>query len=216
MLWYKLTNNHIEMGRINGFKLNQTICSAFKSQVNERFIMNRAKSNALKQAKLFILLSIGVLFGSVSASSQQMQVNLTNLTQEVFLLSDIRSITFSEYAMNINILDGTVATFEFSNILSYTFETYSGIDQPGSNEVTSFDVFPNPANDWLNVNIRSAFSGEADITIFDTCGRFVAKVYQGSITNNLMLAYPLQLEAGLYLLTLEIGHELTSKTIVVY
>lgn len=77
-------------------------------------------------------------------------------------------------------------------------------------------VFPNPANDKLNIQVFAVESGDANITIQDITGKnlknFPSRLNQG---NNLITLPVHDLGKGSYIYTLRVGKSTSSKRFVV-
>ena len=64
-------------------------------------------------------------------------------------------------------------------------------------------VFPNPANDRLNISIEEGLIGEeAAIELFDVTGKMVHARVVPSLASNVVLELPAELREGLYLVML--------------
>ena len=91
---------------------------------------------------------------------------------------------------------------------------------PATSSTTTGDglhVFPNPANDRLNISIEEALLGEhAVIELFDATGRRVHAEQFASLGANVVLDIPATLREGLYLVMVRVeGQELRSTRVVV-
>lgn len=112
--------------------------------------------------------------------------------------------------------DVTVAEVIDVNCLSMDLEELDP-EAPSAAGVDGLRVYPNPANDRLNISIEEGIIGdEAVIELFDATGKSVHARMVPSLTNNVMLALPAELREGLYLLMLRTeGREPRSARVVV-
>jgi hypothetical protein len=89
--------------------------------------------------------------------------------------------------------------------------TWTGIDSKGSGKETSFNIYPNPAKDGVNVTVFSEKSSVAKIVVFDVAGKIVytqnAKLVRGNNNFNLNLS---KLRNGFY--TIKISYEGDTST----
>ncbi len=86
-----------------------------------------------------------------------------------------------------------------------------------ASKITSIDLYPNPTNDIINIQVKNFIGLPATLEIFDTRGsRLGAKTYQ-SIDQSTLEFDVHDFEVGLYWLSIKVeGHELiTQKFIVV-
>ena len=80
------------------------------------------------------------------------------------------------------------------------------------------NVFPNPANDRLNISIEEGLIGEeAVIELFDVTGKQVHARVVPSLASNVVLELPAELREGLYLVMLRVeGHEPMSARVILH
>lgn len=80
------------------------------------------------------------------------------------------------------------------------------------------NVFPNPANDRLNISIEEGLIGkEAVIELFDATGKRVHARVMPSLASTLVLELPAQLREGLYLVMVRVeGREPMSARVVLH
>lgn len=78
------------------------------------------------------------------------------------------------------------------------------------------NVFPNPANDRLNIGIEEGLIGEeAVIELFDVTGKQVHARVVSSLASNVVLELPAQLREGLYLVMLRVeGRDVKSARVM--
>ena len=94
---------------------------------------------------------------------------------------------------------------EVALVLSYyPTEEFVGLNE---SEEVSFSVYPNPANNVINIS--GNFDNDATVTIFDQSGRVVK-----TITNNISQIDIADVDTGIYLLSIESNGETFTKQIV--
>lgn len=114
----------------------------------------------------------------------------------------------------------TVTVSHKGNLQSFAAQNYSiiisgvtDINAVSSNEVSKFGVYPNPANDILNIALDGSLQGQSTNSIlYDVQGRFVKSF--GDSKNNLDVS---GVAPGIYLLTVDVnnGAYTESKKIVI-
>lgn len=71
----------------------------------------------------------------------------------------------------------------------------------GDQEMTSTVIYPNPVVDRLNVSFSATGSELLTMEIFATSGKMISRLYQGtSSPGKQTMVFPINLEAGIYLL----------------
>jgi len=91
-----------------------------------------------------------------------------------------------------------------------------------SNNNTDFRIFPNPANNLLNYSFIVEDNGFVGISIFDISGKFVMKLFNGTVmAGNIKREIDLKdfngnkLKPGIYFVKAIIGNNISSKKLVV-
>jgi len=79
-------------------------------------------------------------------------------------------------------------------------------------------VFPNPANDRLNISIEEGMIGEAAVLeLFDATGKQVHARVVPSLVSNVVLELPAELREGLYLMMVRVeGQEPKSARVILH
>ena len=88
----------------------------------------------------------------------------------------------------------------------------TGIRQPSGN-ISSFQVFPNPAQGSVNISVDLSARTEGEISVYNTLGQQVQSIYKGTMNKGaLQLHSALQLTAGTYFVVLKetSGHSKTT------
>jgi Secretion system C-terminal sorting domain len=98
--------------------------------------------------------------------------------------------------------------------------TKCGLAPLGVNEVHtlsfSYNLLPNPANDVLNIEIRSAFHKDVKITITNTMGQIVhSEIASTSNTDHFSKINTSNFNTGVYFVTMQDGNEkVTSRVLI--
>lgn len=75
------------------------------------------------------------------------------------------------------------------------------------NSENNFNIYPNPANDYWNLNFQSAIQNKLQIQVVDILGKVVyQKAYKSTIGKNLIIIPNTNFSSGIYLLRI-VGKE---------
>ena len=81
---------------------------------------------------------------------------------------------------------------------------------------TNISIFPNPASNYINVEIDLDAPAKADISLFSLDGKKVRQFFRGSIEAKETLSFPLNgITPGSYLCTLTIGKDRFANIVVI-
>jgi hypothetical protein len=130
--------------------------------------------------KIFLLfLLLGVI--SISTKAQSIYFNYTDGSNEAYNLVDVRKITFVADEMNLQLLDGSVYSWNVSSIGHYQYDENSlGIDELLSKaNAWQVSVFPNPANNLLNVRYNLPTNEKITLAVFDLQGKLLLVINSG-------------------------------------
>ncbi len=127
---------------------------------------------------LFLLLGLA----SISSQAQSIYFNYTDGTNAAYNLTDVRKITFVADEMNLQLLDGSVFSWNVSSIGHYQYDENSiGIDELlNKANAWQVNVFPNPANNMLNVRYNLPTEDKILISVFDLQGKLLLEVNKGN------------------------------------
>lgn len=106
------------------------------------------------------------------------------------------------------------ATGEVYNAQIATITDVVGIDE--NEALAAFTMFPNPANDNVNINFTPSEAGYTTIEVVNTLGQVMMTKDLGNIGNE--FTYNLNVsnfENGLYLVNIKVGNEIVSKRLSV-
>ncbi len=78
-------------------------------------------------------------------------------------------------------------------------------------------IFPNPANDVINLQYELKASSELNITLFDLSGKRVATLFNGTQTQGKqeLMLNTAELNNGIYLLQMNVGNELLTRKVII-
>lgn len=135
----------------------------------------------LRFTKLTLLFFTFLAISNVSMA-QSVYFNYTNGTSAVYNLADVRKITFEDDEMNLHLLDGSVYSWNVSSIGHYQFDEGNvGIDELLNKANTWLvAVFPNPANNLLNVKYNLPTDDMILISVFDLQGKLLLEINNGN------------------------------------
>ena len=126
------------------------------------------------KSRLIVLLVVGVLFCS-GLNAQSIQFNYTDGTNHSYNLEDVRKITFDNDVMNLHLWDGSVYSWNVNTIGYYQYnETSLNIEDVLSNaNAFKVNVFPNPTNNFLNINYSLTQEDDISIVVYDMTGKML-------------------------------------------
>ncbi len=104
-----------------------------------------------------IILIISLSIHSVFAQDSQLIVNMSDGTTEVFDITEIQKITFSNF-VNINEVDKLATVF---------------------NNLKLFPNYPNPFSEQTTIKYKTLEKGTVNIHVYDNKGVFVSSVFSG-------------------------------------
>jgi len=154
--------------------------------------------------KKLITISILLLgFGLSAIHAQNLYVRDKGGYQTAFAISNINKITFSEGNVIINKIDKTENNFDLINIRYINFidlDTATTISYLISEKSTLLMLYPNPAQDLININLTAPNSQTTRIEILSLSGNviYVEQLKQTNGINTYQL-YVSMLPKGIYL-----------------
>ncbi len=127
----------------------------------------------IKKLKLILILLFG--FGIVS-NAQTLYVEKTDGARVDYSLSDIGKISFSSGNLMITKTDKSSEVFELSNLSSLKFsDTSTGVEEPLAFRDKLWSIYPNPATSELNIDLPETFRQKGTISIFSIGGSVLMK-----------------------------------------
>ncbi len=126
----------------------------------------------IKKFNLFFILCLFIEFG---VYSQNININFTNGTNNIYNLQDVRKITFSNNIMNLSLWDGTLFSWDINSINYYNyFEEIMSVENM-INKINDQQIvlFPNPVNTELNLTINAEIHDDVSILLHDIKGEMI-------------------------------------------
>ncbi len=148
------------------------------------------KNKALKSIIVLLL-----CFSFYGIQAQSIYVNKSDGTQTTYNLQDLGSITFNGGNINFTANAETLSTFSLNELTSLTFKNTSGVDENSLSEANGFNVYPNPVNNILNIELKNAKGGYVEI--LNITGQTI-KTTKIDNTNNVIIEVS-DLSKGVYL-----------------
>jgi hypothetical protein len=163
---------------------------------------------------LFLLLGLT----SISSKAQSVYFNYSDGTTAAYNLVDVRKITFVADEMNLQLFDGSVYSWNVSSIGYYQYdENTLGIEEL-LNRANSWQVgvFPNPANNLLNIHYNLPVEDKIIIALFDLQGKILLETNAGARAKgeHLESLDISSLEAGQYICRISGQKNTISKNII--
>jgi hypothetical protein len=150
-----------------------------------------------------------VIVSIASVNAQNLNVLEKGGTQTSLSIHNIRSMVFQSDNLNINLRVGPPVSFMLSNLRNLTFSPLTAIDDPIVESASTLRIFPNPAQDYLNINLNADDNHSLEAKIFTIDGRVVLSQ---RLNNNdeLHTLNVSSLEKGLYYIVLTNSKQLQS------
>ncbi|MDA9986566.1 T9SS type A sorting domain-containing protein [Crocinitomicaceae bacterium] len=109
-----------------------------------------------------------------SVNAQTIDFNYTDGTTSSYNLNDIRKITFDVDVMNLHLWDGTIYSWDVNTVGQYEYNegTVGVLEELNELQLT---IFPNPAEDLLNLNFHNTNQGKMIMELYDIAGNMVLR-----------------------------------------
>ncbi len=115
----------------------------------------------------------------------------------------IDQLPFSTTYYRVKMMDQTTGKINYSKIVKVN-NTQAG---------AQVSLFPNPTQDWVNIEIKGTLPADANVVIFDALGRIM---YSNTINENEILKIDVSNYAkGLYQVVFQNGNQLLTKPFIV-
>jgi acid phosphatase type 7 len=160
-----------------------------------------------KKLKVSIVLLLGL--GLTGLHAQTMYVKQTNGTQSAYALSDIKKMSFSSGNITVSKTTGSPDTYSLSYIRYLNFQDLTTNIAMIEKQEATIQLYPNPVNDFLNIQVPIMSNQACVIEILSIEGRVV---YQGKL-NQQSDVYQINvsiLPQGMYFC--EISNGITTET----
>ena len=145
------------------------------------------------------------------AGAKAMSSSLSNGQKVVTVQGKEVTVTIDENGVFINNAKVTVADIEADNGVVHVIDAVlipTTTDISTLNEI-SFDIYPNPANDYIRINSNI---GVESLIIRDIAGRTLRQLNNVSVSERIVLN---DFKSGIYLITLKNGNSVSTKKLIV-
>lgn len=149
------------------------------------------KRKLIFTAILFFYMGISIVHGQ---SPSNLQLVLTDGTQQATPLSSIKKITFTGTTMILNYSDGTQGSFASSGIQKLLFSSATATQTVPDN-VKRISVYPNPATDYIK--LKNISEGTNTVVIYRLDGAVLLTALINNAAEQLNIT---TLAKGFYLL----------------
>ncbi|MBK7109685.1 MAG: T9SS type A sorting domain-containing protein [Chitinophagales bacterium] len=112
-------------------------------------------------------------------------------------------------------LVATEASVSYQQCKNVTVDFCSGTGFESFETLSNFTIYPNPANDAVNINLDFTNQSDVVISIFNAQGQTVYSVNADNITNYSKTIDVSSLSNGLYMVQIAEGNKLTSKNFII-
>lgn len=135
----------------------------------------------MKKIYLFLLFSF---FVSLSFA-QNIYLEFTDGTQELFSLTDIRNISFAGDNMNLNMKNGTTESWNVFEIANYNYKGFSDTTATDTTVIdpsyiyenanfTNLKLYPNPISDVFIISFENTRDKDIQVEILDIDAKIVS------------------------------------------
>jgi hypothetical protein len=135
--------------------------------------------HSIAKSKILKFIFISVLFNYSNSQAQSLLVSLNNSTIESFPLINIQSVKFGIDQMILYELNNTITTWQISDIDNYAFGNPTEVDSKLNITKDDLVIYPNPANEKVNILYKTTKECAITIQILDAKGNEVAMLFQG-------------------------------------
>ena len=143
--------------------------------------------------KSILVVATSVLY-ILPAFAQNLYVRNTDDTQDIYTLSSISKLSFSDGNVTVHKTDNSTAVHAINEIRYISFINFIGIDMPDE-QANMLTVYPNPANNLLNIILPSDKLG-GEMQVFGIDGKTLISC---KITNSQTVINLNALPQGIYL-----------------
>lgn len=155
---------------------------------------------------VLLLVSIGIT--GLKAQST-LYVKEKSGTQTAFALSGIRKLNFPDSSVTITKTNAGAQNYSLGSVRFLSFKNYfTGIPNPGSNQNDALKLYPNPANDILQIEYTGDQSNSLTMEILDLQGRVLLKSYLQNRKTSIDVT---NIKAGIYLCRLQDSEVIVRK-----
>lgn len=166
-----------------------------KKLITKYLERNKVLTDMLKLSIVILL-----FFGSISLKSQNsLYVKETSNIQTIYGLSNVQKLTFNTGDMTVNEIGGNTDIYSLSGIRYLSFSDFTA-DISVNKEFTNVQLFPNPAREEINICLNSHEAVNLTIEIISIQGKIlirqVVNRIKGTTNHNINIS---DIPDGLYL-----------------
>lgn len=121
-----------------------------------------------------MLVVTSIFLSSASVCSQSLVFSFRDGGRASFLLSDIRTITYTAELLNLRKRDGSVVTWNLASIANYRYDLATGLPEL-MNPYVRLTIFPNPAVGNVYVRCELPVAARLSMELFDLQGRSIQR-----------------------------------------
>lgn len=163
-----------------------------------------------EQRKICMIFFILLMFTG-SIFSQNMYVRMTTGTQTTYVINSVQKITFSAGDMIVHSNGGGTNNYAISEIRYVNFIDLVGVSEHDLSDAGAILVYPNPAEDILNVRLQNSGDNPLMAEIFSPDGKIVLSNLHHDSMSEVFQINIAALPQGIYIL--RIFNNQTSETI---
>lgn len=150
--------------------------------------------------------------GSVTIFTLAITVTITNVTYDYYHASQkypVLSVNYSETAFKQGAGTPTITS---NSAISVNTNVFVGISESTLN--SNFSIYPNPANNNLNVMLTNSSSENVTVKIFNNIGQLVKTINLGNTKDINQQIDISDLSSGIYMVKTTIGNASASKKLI--
>jgi hypothetical protein len=150
--------------------------------------------------------------GSVTIFTLAITLTITNVTYDYYHASQkfpVLSVNYSETSFKQGAGTPTISN---TSAISINTNVFVGITESTLN--SNFSIYPNPANNNLNVKLSNSKSENVSLKIFNNIGQLVKTIDLGNTTDIDQQIDLSDLRSGIYMVKTTIGNASASKKLV--
>jgi hypothetical protein len=204
-------------------------CRKYKITVTDNLILtgNYTPINAWVRTMQTNLIEVPL---ETSSSNLGFDTDIPSNNNQIFVDNLTSStVTLSGYVYEI--LDTNTTQGGYTTLTWYPFDTSSLVEfaytlHLDDNNIVNtdnpkidfgFEIFPQPASNYTNIQVNSDFRGELSLKLFDITGRELKNIYQGQLINYIENFHldTSWLPNGIYIVTISSENFIQSKKLVI-
>ncbi|MDA3910530.1 MAG: T9SS type A sorting domain-containing protein [Bacteroidales bacterium] len=149
-----------------------------------------------KRLKISAVLLLGL--GLTGLQAQTMYVKERSGTQTAYTLNSIQKISFASGNLTLTKTDNSSSVYALSDLRYLNFsDTLSGLNEPLSVQNQMLNVYPNPVNNTLNIDLTGIAKAEGTLSILNVQGKTLVS---RQVSNEGVLSLDItHLSEGIYL-----------------